>query len=177
MATAAQTLEVPSKTKTINGIAFTISQPYAEGHVLNAIEAKVLNQTRSENIGNNLRTSLKTAQDEGKSEAELSAMVAELDAKYEFNLRTASESRKMDPYEKEAQNIARALVKDHLAKTGRKLTVAPEGTTKDEWDAKVTAQVDDIASRPNVIAAAKKQVDARKKSADALMESLGEVTV
>lgn len=172
MATAA-----PTKQKTIEGVAFEISQPYTEGHTLSAIEATVLNQTRSENIGNNVRKSLKEAIDAGKSPEELAALVAAVDGSYVFNLRTASESRKMDPYEREAQTIARALVKDHLAKTGRKLTVAPSGSTEDEWKEKVTTQIDALAAQPNVIAAAKKNVDARKKSADALLASLDADTV
>ena len=32
-----------------------IPQPYAEGHAISAIEAKVLNQVFAENIGNNVR--------------------------------------------------------------------------------------------------------------------------
>jgi len=122
--------------KTINGVAFEISQPYAEGHVITEAEARVLNQTRSENIGNNLRAKLKEMADAGASEAELQALVAEKDAEYVFTLSNARASRVLDPVEKEANKIARELLKDHLAQTGRKLTVAPEGLTQEEWDYK-----------------------------------------
>ena len=44
-----------SKTITILGEKFEITAPYAEGQTLTAVEARVLNQTRAENIGNNLR--------------------------------------------------------------------------------------------------------------------------
>ena len=44
------------KSKIIDGLSFEISQPYAAGQTINEAEAKALNQVRSENIGNNLRT-------------------------------------------------------------------------------------------------------------------------
>ena len=163
--------------KTINGVAFEISAPYAEGHALSEAEAKVLNQVRSENIGNNLREKLKKAAEEGASIEALQATVAELDASYVFNMRTASASAKLDPYEKEAIKIARELLKAHLANSGRKLTVAPEGLTEDEWNEKIDAEVERIAGSDKVVAAAKKAVDAKRKQADSLMESLGDVTV
>ena len=43
------------KTISISGQAFDVSTPYAAGHTLTEAEAKVLNQTRAENIGNNFR--------------------------------------------------------------------------------------------------------------------------
>lgn len=166
-----------TKPKVINGISFEISQPYTEGHTLTAIEARVLNQTRSENIGNNVREKIKAMQEEGHDEAAIRSMVAEFDAEYEF--RTASEGagRSRDPYETEARKIARDLLKNHLAQKGRKLTVAPEGVTEDEWKEKVDAEIDRIASTPNVLAAAKKNVDAKRKQSQQLMEGVGELEV
>lgn len=158
--------------KTINGVAFEISQPYAEGHVITEAEARVLNQTRSENIGNNLRAKLKEMADAGASEAELQALVAEKDAEYVFTLSNARASRVLDPVEKEANKIARELLKDHLAQTGRKLTVAPEGLTQEEWDEKVASEVDRLAAGEAVMAAAKKRVDARRKTAESLANAL-----
>ena len=163
--------------KTINGVAFEISQPYAEGHVITEAEARVLNQTRSENIGNNLRAKLKEMADAGASEAELQALVAEKDAEYVFTLSNARASRQLDPYEKEASKIARELLKDHLAQTGRKLTVAPEGLTQEEWDEKAASEVDRIAAREDVMAAAKKRVDARRKTAETLLGAMTDATL
>lgn len=161
-----------TKPKVINGLSFALSQPYLAGHVLTEIEAKVLNQTRSENIGNNSRAKIKEMQDEGASEADIQAFVAEVDANYIF--RTASEGagRSVDPYEKEARKIARELLKDHLATTGRKITVTPEGLTDDEWKDKVDTEVDRIASTDAVLKAAKKNVDAKRKQADELMAAV-----
>jgi hypothetical protein len=171
-----------TKPKVINGISFDILQPYAAGHVLTDIEARVLNQTRAENVGNNVREKIKLAlePEDGsapKSEDEIRVMVSAFDAEYEF--RTASEGagRSRDPYETEARKIARDLLKEHLASSGRKLTVAPEGVTEDEWKEKVDSEIDRIASSEGVLAAAKKNVDAKKNQSAKLLAGLGEVAV
>lgn len=165
------------KDKLIGGIKFSISQPYDEGHVCTQAEARALNQTRSENIGNNVRAKLKEMQDAGKSAEELAAFVSEIDQNYVFNLASVSAARKMDPYEREAEKIAKELLKAHLATTGRKLSVTPEGVTEDEWNAKIQSELDRISTSPDVIKVARKNVDAKKKTADTLLESLGGVSV
>lgn len=166
-----------TKPKVINGLSFDISQPYIEGHVLSAIEAGVLNQTRSENIGNNTRVKIKEMQEAGESDDAIRAHVTAFDADYQF--RTASEGRgtSRDPYETEARKIARELLKAHLAQTGRKLSAAPNGETVDSWKDKVDGQIDKLASQPNVLAAAKKAVDAKRKQSETLLASLSEVEV
>jgi hypothetical protein len=173
-----------TRPKVINGISFDISQPYEAGHVLTEIEAKVLNQTRSENVGNNVRQRIKDMQEGGtdafpepQSEDAIRAYVADFDANYEF--RTASEGagKSRDPYEVEARKLARDLLKEHLAGSGRKTNVTPEGMTDDEWKDKVDTEIDRIASLPNVLAAAKKTVDAKRKQSASLLESLGSVEV
>lgn len=160
------------KTKTIEGRNFEISQPYEEGHVLTAIEARVLNQTRSENIGNNVRAKLKEAIEQGADDSALAALVAEVDAAYAFTAAGTRAAAKLDPYEREARKIARELLKNHLAESGRKLTVAPEGVTDEEWAEKVESEVDRIATMDSVLEAAKKEVDAKKKRADKLASAL-----
>ncbi len=172
-----------SKPKVINGISFAISQPYEAGHVLTDLEARVLNQTRSENVGNNVRAKIKEMlepTEEGvapSSEAEIVAYVAGVDADYIF--RTVSEGGRatVDPYEREATRMAKDLVKADLAAKGRKITTVPDGVTEDEWKDKVAAQVERVASLPQVLAAAKKAVDAKRKQADTLLEAIGESTL
>ena len=161
-----------TKTKTINGVAFEISQPYEAGHALTEAEARVLNQTRAENIGNNVRAKLKEMQEAGEDEKAMTALVAEKDAEYEFTLANAGSSRSLDPYEREAIKIARNLLKQHLAETGRKLTVPPEGETEESWKEKVEAQAEKLSTSEQVVAVAKKTVDARKKQADTLMSAM-----
>jgi len=165
------------KSKTINGDAFEISQPYAEGHVLTAIEARVLNQTRSENVGNNARTKLNELKEGGADLAALQAFVTELDNNYEFTAAGARAAAKLDPVEKEAQKKARELLKDHLATTGRKLTVAPEGMSDEDWADKIAAEVDRIAALPEILKAAKQDVETRRKRAETLAEAVGEMSV
>jgi len=166
-----------TKTKTINGLQFEISQPYVKGSVLTEAEAKALNQTRSENIGNNVRAKLKEAVEAGKSVEELAAIVAAVDAEYVFTLASVSASAKRDPYEAEAFKMAKALIKEHLAAKGRKITDIPEGSTKEEWEAKLEGEYERVAASAGVVAAAKKAVDARRKTASSLLETLGDVEV
>ena len=163
--------------KTINGLKFEISQPYVEGHVCTAAEARALNQTRSENIGNNARAKIKEMLDKSTSEAEIAAYVNELDSGYVFTLAGVSAARKLDPVEREAIKLAKELLKEHLATTGRKLTVAPDGQTKEEWDDLIAEQVDKIAQNDEVLKAAKKNVEAKSKQAEKLAEALGGVSV
>lgn len=166
-----------TKTKTINGLAFEISVPYEAGHIVTEAEAKALNQTRAENIGNNLRKKITEMQEAGEPFETIAALVAEADANYIFTLANVSTARKLDPYEKEAVKIARELIKEHLAASGKKLTVAPEGYTQEEWEDKIEGEVERISTSEAVMKAAKKNVDARKKTAESLVESIGGVAV
>lgn len=164
-----------TKPKVINGLSFNISQPYQAGHALTELEAKVLNQTRSENIGNNVRAKIKEMQEEGKTDEEIVDLVTKFDADYIFRTVSEGSGRSVDPYEREARKIARELLKDHLATTGRKITVTPEGLTDDEWKDKVDAEVDRISSTEAVLKAATKNVNAKRKQADELLAAVGGV--
>lgn len=163
--------------KTINGLQFEISEPYAEGHQISAIEARVLNQTRSENIGNNTRAKIKEMQEGNVSEQEIADYVSSVDTEYQFTAAGVSASRKLDPVEREAVKLARELLKAHLATSGRKLTVAPEGMTEEEWDDKVAAEVERIASDEQIVKAAQKNVAAKQKQAESLADALAGVGI
>lgn len=163
--------------KTINGMEFEISQPYNEGHTISAIEARVLNQTRAENIGNNARAKIKEMQEAGNTEDEIRDYVAQLDSSYVFTAAGVSAARRLDPVEREANKLARELLKTHLAATGRKLTVAPEGMTDEEWDDKVSSEVERLAAKEEILAVAKKNVAAKAKQADQLAAALDGVEV
>lgn len=161
-----------TKTKTIEGKNFEISQPYAEGHVITAIEARVLNQTRSENIGNNVRAKLKEAIEAGASDDALAQLVADLDATYVFTAAGTRAAAKLNPYEREAIKMAKELLRNHLAASGRKLTVAPDGVTDEEWEEKIAGEIERISTLEDVVKAAKKEVDARTKRAETLAGAL-----
>ncbi len=174
-----------SRPKVINGISFAISQPYVAGHTISEIEAKVLNQTRSENIGNNVRQMIKDMQEGlgkfenlgAQPESAIVAYVTEFDAAYEFKSASEGGRTSRDPYETEARKLARELVKSSLAAKGRKLTDVPEGMDKDSWDDKLATEIDRIASAEGVLAQAKKNVDAKRKASEKLLESVGELEV
>jgi len=149
------------KTISISGEAFTVSAPYAEGHTLTAAEAKVLNQTRAENIGNNFRTAVKKALEEGKIE-EVRAAIADYDARYEFSMTTARQP--IDPIEAEAIKIAKEVVKARIAeKTGLsvKKYLEVEGN-----EAKYDAAVEKVAGQDDTLKLAKKRVAEKKKTLD-----------
>jgi hypothetical protein len=175
-----------TKPKVINGISFNISQPYEAGHTLSELEAKVLNQTRSENVGNNVRAKVKLMI-EGDETAnppvapstfeEIQAYVASVDADYIFRTVSEGAGRSVDPYEKEARRMAREFLKNELSATGRKITVTPDDLTDDEWKDKVENEIDRLANLPQITADAKKNVDARKKQNEKLLEVVGGVTI
>lgn len=160
-----------SKTKIILGETFSIRQPYTEGHTLTAAEAKALNQVRAENIGNNLRGQVKEAQ-ESQNTGGLASLVADYDAKYEFTMGNVGGGTRVvrDPVEREARTIAREILKAHLAKSGRKLTLAKDSSDEDkaDWADQIETQIDAIAQNPKVLANAQKRVKDKKNLADSL---------
>ncbi len=155
-----------TRSLTIHGHTFTVAAPYAEGHTLTAGEAAALNQTRTENISNQLRAALlKIKNGEGEFEAlaedervaKMGEMISERDTNYEFGVRAAgsSEPRVTDPVEKEARAIARDAVTTKIKNSGQKV--------KDIAKEEVEAAVARVAAMPQVRAEAEKRVKARGK--------------
>lgn len=97
---------------TIAGKTYQVAPKYAEGHVLTAPEAQVLNQTLFENLRNNFASKAK----EGGTQTDFDKYAAE----YSFGVRTGGASR--DPVEVEAMALARDAVKKGLQAAGKKLT-------------------------------------------------------
>ena len=152
---------------------FEISAPYSEGHTLTAIEAKVLNQVRAENIGNNVRAKVKELIAAGNT-AEAESLVAEKDASYVFTEAAAGGgSRTLDPVEREARKLARDTIRAALAEQGKKMNKAPEGTSDEEWKEKIAAAIETVAARDDIIAAAKKAVSQRDKAVSSAAADLG----
>jgi hypothetical protein len=167
-----------NKTKLIAGESFSISQPYDEGHVLTGPEAKALNQTRAENIGNNLREAVKEAlakRDGGDTSAmeTLNELVAKYDTEYTFAQGGGGVStRRLDPVEREAKAIATEIIKSDLASKGRKWNQVPEGLTEEEWVAKRDSVLESQMAREDVLKLAKKRVSERAKLTDGGIEAL-----
>lgn len=166
-----------ARTFEILGIEFPVTMPYDAGHVLNEAEAKVLNQTRRENLSNNFRSKVRAFNDgeEGAAASieDLQAAFATLDAEYVFTIATAAAAVKYTPEEKEARAIARNYIKGELDKAGRKLSDIPEGMSKEEWDDALEGEVARIAALDDVVKMAKDIVKARSKTAGLNLGSLG----
>lgn len=146
-----------TKLKIIDGHEFQISQPYTEGHALTAVEARVLNQVRSENIANNMR---KIVKEKG---ADAAGDVAEYDASYTFAMPREGGRKVVDPVEREARAIARDAIRQKLAETGRKL--------KDIDPGKLDEAIDNLVENNEEIRKlAKKRVADKAKAAEGLGE-------
>lgn len=157
-----------TKEITIQGVAFNVNQPYAEGQVITEAEAKALNQTRSENVRNNMAKVVKDAKAEHGDVlpegvlASIGQAVAEYDKDYIFTLASVGGGRKSrDPIEVEATKIARAAIMGKLKEMGKKVA----DVDKDALDAKIA----EIAGSDKVLKAAKKAISDRNAlAADAL---------
>lgn len=158
------------KTVTIAGASFDITVPYAAGHVLTEAEAKHLNQTRHENVRNNTAKKVKELVDAGDLTG-AAKIVADYDASYEFTIANVG-APKLDPIEREARAIAKELIKLHLAKTGRKLTVVPEGHTEESWKEATDNAIAKKAGDEAVRKEAEKVVKAKGKRLESLSEGL-----
>jgi hypothetical protein len=162
------------KTISIAGQPFELSTPYTAGYVISEIEAKVLNQTRAENIGNNLRAEVKKAVESGSAEEleKVRAALAKADAEYQFSAGGGGTARTpIDPIEAEAFRIAKDVVKVKIhEKTG--LTVKKyleiEGN-----EAKYEAAVEAVAAKEDTLKLAKQRVAAKKKALDSAGDDLG----
>ncbi len=154
-----------TKTLMIQGESFEVSMPYAEGHPLTAVEAKVLNQTRCENIRNNQAKAIKEAKEANTFNHEATIKIIDAyDAAYSFAMPGAGAIRRtMDPVEKEARAIARNLIASKLKEKGRTMK---DAISTDKGKAKVADAIDKYAEHPKVIAAAKKVVADRAALAD-----------
>lgn len=160
-----------SRDITISGQTFAVTVPFEEGHVCTVAEAKALNQTRCENIRNNMAKRVKEKHDdEGNvTEADMTALteaVTEYDKEYVFTLANVGGSRQaLDPVEKEARKIARELIADALKSNDRKISEIDKEKLAEAIAAK--------AAQEPVIKLAKKRIADRKKNAEDALDGLG----
>lgn len=156
------------KTITIAGSPFEVSAPYVEGATITAAEAKVLNQTRAENIGNNFRKQVKEALDKNDLEG-VKAEIAKYDTEYAFTLSNATRTP-ADPLAAEALKIAREYVKGKLAAKGIKSLkeyLAVEGN-----EAKYDVALEKAAASDDIIKIAKKRLAEKKKVLEVVGDEL-----
>lgn len=153
------------QTVTIAGSKFDLTPVYSAGHVLTEIEAKVLNQTRFENIRNNMASLVKEETAKGTDPAKIAKAVADYEASYTFTSgRVAGAgTRQLDPIERIARRIAKENIRIYLASQGRKLSTVPAGLTEDQWKEKLEAKIEAMAQREDVLAAAREEHKALEK--------------
>lgn len=173
--TGSGTASPASQSVRIQGYDFTVKAPYAEGHVLTAVEASNLNQLLAENIRNNVAGKIKTAkekfveagnsadaftldiaisQGEGQPDTTLRAICQDYADQYAFGVRTARTSEPADPVEREAKRIATEMVNSALAKGGVKKKDLPEG--------KYDEMVSKVMLKDDVVKEAKRRVKAKE---------------
>ena len=100
-----------TRTSKILGVAVTIIAPYAEGHTLSANEATVLNQVRAENVGNNMRATVKELQEANADAEAIQAAVAEYDGEYDLNTASTRRGGMSD-----LDRMCRSIATDHVNK-------------------------------------------------------------
>jgi len=162
-----------SKDITIQKNTYTIPQPYDEGHVLSAIEAKVLNQTWTEGVRNNMSPKVKKAIEaaEAGDETAMKTVTKEVKdyaATYVFTAGGTGRT-KLDPIEKEARRIALSAIKANFAATGRSIK---EFTSTPEGKEKLAIAVASIAEKPEILKSAKKRVEEQNKVVSDALEGL-----
>ncbi len=152
------------QTITIQSESFIISAPYSEGHAISKVEARVLNQTRCENIANSQRKAIKEAKEDGSFDLKVARKsVADYDSNYSFATGGPAVRRTLDPIQKEARAIARNLIASKLKEQGKKM--------KDQDKEKLATAVDQWAEHPKVIASATKVVKEREELANLSLDA------
>lgn len=117
---------------TIAGETFEIATPYTAGAIeLSEAEASTLNQTRIENIRNNLNGKIKKLKEDSKSlddkvEGDEAGrtyrqVFTEYAEGYEFGVRSTSTREPVDPVQREARRIARETIVTALKNKGHKV--------------------------------------------------------
>ena len=163
-----------TKEITIADKPFTVIQPYEAGHVVTEAEAKALNQTRSENIRNNMASKVKAAYagtaKEGEPTAEtIVAFVAAYDEAYVFTLASVGGgTRKTDPIEVEALKIARGMFADFCSSKGLTVKAVKDKIGEEAYNEKLAL----LAEQDGVVKEATRRVKERAKTASSALDDL-----
>lgn len=142
--------DTPRSEATIQGLKFTIPEPFKAGHVCTEGEASSLNQTLRENVRNNVAAQIKAEEEKAEGERktftqeDVDAYVAD----YEFGIRAARGEARLSPEEREARNIARNIINAKLKESN---TAKPDADTMEAW-------IKQVASQPPVVKEAARRV-------------------
>jgi hypothetical protein len=158
--------EVATKEITVQGFNVTVAAPYTEGHTITEAEAKALNQVRAENIRNNCASKIKKEAEtlEGPALEKFALdLVAEYDAGYEFTLASVGggSSARLDPIEKEARAVAKAVITGQLKDMG----ITQKAYCEQHGEDAIKNKVVEFAENPKIIEIAKKNLKEREKTA------------
>lgn len=144
---------------------FTVSEPYAEGHVLTEMEARVLNQVRAENIGNNFRKAVDDCLKgvaNAKSMETIQAEFAEYDKTYSFTAVRRTAAARLSPLDAEALRLAKAWIVGQLKAANKTLKAYVDEKGKDAFEAKMA----EVAATADIQALAKKNLANQTKTPD-----------
>lgn len=155
------------KKLTIAGETFDVSTPYEPGHQISEIEAKVLNQTRAENVGNNLRADIKDALAAGKAFDELQVLVTKYDGEYNFSM-GGSAREPIDPLERECRKVAREAIVEWL-----KTEEGGNRKVKEVDPEELEKAIDQVSAQEDTIAEAKKRIKAKAKKVNISLAGMG----
>lgn len=153
------------KTIFIQKQPFPVTEPYSAGHVLTEIEAKVLNQVRAENIGNNFRKAVADAlagKEGAKTMDEVAKEFAEYDASYNFTAVRRSAGPRLSPLDAECLRLAKAWMVSKLKEMGKTFKAYVDENSKEVVDAKLA----EVAATEAIVALAKKNLANQSKAPD-----------
>lgn len=157
-----------TKTISILGVEVALQTPYAAGHVLTEAEAKSLNQTRCENIGNNFRKAIKAAQEGAEGAKPLDQVLEEIaayDATYAFTMgSTGTRRSSMTPLEREALREAKRWLVGKLKTMNSTL----KAYTDEKGEEFVKGKLAEIAATDAIQAVAKKTLANAQKNAESV---------
>lgn len=147
-----------------HGVNVNVAQPYAEGHVLTALEAEKLNHVLADNIRTSLVAKIKRAVEEGNADAAtLSKKFQAYADAYSFTVRAPKAA--VDPVAKEANKIAKEQVLAAIRrKGGNPSDYSAEQLS--EYVAKV------LQHKPEILEEAERRVNSSRQIAGDLLSDL-----
>ena len=162
-----------TRTIAIKGVEFEVAAPYTAGPTeLTEAEAKVLNQTRAENIANNFRKRINAAlelesdQERDEAMAKIREDFTKYEADYEFTMAAAGGGSTMTPLEREARKAARTWLSNQLKAKDVTVKAYKESVGEEGYEAKL----EEIAAHPEIQKLAKKALAEKEKAAGAALE-------
>lgn len=156
---------------TIQGKTFWVPIRYKAGHTLNDGEAAALNQTLHENLRNNFAKKVNEGVEAGLAQEVMQQQLDDYANDYQFGVRTGGGGFRGDPVLTLAMGMARELVR--MAIKDKKLSEEewPAGRVSQAAKALLERQGDD----GQIVAAARKQIEAERVAAQAAMTAVSEI--